>query len=188
MKPPDIRSLKVSRPILYLLIATAALIAYAYFQGGAEDDTPEAPVVTPARRASAPSAASASDTGAATDVANAEPTAVDLFPSQNWAPPPPPPPPAPPPGSVKPPPPPEPPPLPFTVRSLWLDQQGVFYVVLAGAAREFPLCENCQKKGFLRSGDVILNAYRIEHIDRREVGFTYLPLKRRQTLTLGELK
>jgi|GEM_PF-5526639 hypothetical protein len=183
----DLRTLKISRPVLGLMVAALALVVFTYFRGG--DDTAPEPqqsaatsTAKPAAPASAPPAASAADI-----VAAAGPAPIDLFPTQNWQPPPPPPPPEPPKPS-KPPPPPEPPPLPFAVRSLWLDQQGVFYVVISGANREFPLCMNCQKKGFLHKGDVMLNAYRIDDISRREVQFTYLPLKRRQTLSLGELK
>ncbi|KND59508.1 putative secretion system X translation initiation factor [Candidatus Burkholderia verschuerenii] len=180
MKPLDARSLKVSKPLLLLLIATLGLIVFVHFRS--EDDAP-ADSAAPTEQ-SAPPQRSATPASAPDSIAGTEQSPVDLFPSQNCQPPPPPPPP----GSVKPPPPPEPPPLPFAVRSLWLDQHGVFYILLSGTGREFPLCENCQKKSFLRSGDVILNAYKIEHIDRREVRFMYLPLKRRQTLTLGELK
>jgi hypothetical protein len=176
----DMRSLKVSRPVLGLAVVALGLIAYAYFRGGETADAPE--TVEVVVKAQAPKPASAVETADA-----ARPAAVDVFPNQNWQPPPPPPPPAPltPP---KPPPPPEPPPLPFRVRSLWLDPHGVFYVLLAGPGREFTLCINCRKNGFLRKGDVILNAYRIEDINRKEVRFVYLPLKRRQTLALGELK
>ncbi|WP_241269918.1 hypothetical protein [Caballeronia sp. M1242] len=74
------------------------------------------------------------------------------------------------------------------MRSLWLDSRGVFYVVLAGTGREFRLCADCQNKGFLHRGDTILNAYRIDELDRKQVRFTYLPLKRQQTLPLGDIK
>jgi hypothetical protein len=180
----DVRSMKVSRPVLALLVAALALIAYVSFRGEPADTPEPAPV---AARAPAPRAASSPATSAVETADAARPAAVDIFPNQNWQPPPPPPPPpslTPP----KPPPPPEPPPLPFRVRSLWLDEHGVFYVLLAGPGREFSLCANCQKKGFLRKGDVMLNAYRIDDVNRKEVRLTYLPLKRRQTLALGELK
>ncbi|SAK75340.1 hypothetical protein AWB75_04238 [Caballeronia catudaia] len=181
----DVRSLKVSRPVLGLLVVALGLILYTYFRGEPAE-APEAPA--PARAVPKAPAAASAPAASAVETADAQrPAAVDIFPSQNWQPPPPPPPPAPltPP---KPPPPPEPPPLPFAVRSLWLDQDGVFYVLLSGTGREFTLCANCQKKNFLKKGDVILNAYRIEDINRKEVRFIYLPLKRRQTLALGELK
>ncbi|SPB18706.1 hypothetical protein NOV72_05908 [Caballeronia novacaledonica] len=184
MKAPDARALKVSKPLLLLLALTLGLIVFVYFRGERDEAAPPAPPSTP-DAATPASSASAPDTHAPENVAVAANAPVDLFPSQNWQPPPPPPPP---PGSVKPPPPPEPPPLPFTVRSLWLDSRGVLYIVLAGTGREFPLCADCQKKGFLRRGDTILNAYRIDAIDRKQVRFTYLPLKRQQTLSLGEIK
>ena len=177
----DVRTLKVSRPLLALLVATLGLIVYAYFHGAA-DEAFEPPAAVSRKPAAAASTNPASATANA-----APPAAVDIFPAQNWQPPPPPPPP-PPPKPLKPPPPPEPPPLPFVVRSLWLDQRGVFYVLLSGAGREFSLCANCDRKGFLKKGDVMLNAYQIEDIDRKQVQLTYLPLKRRQVLALGELK
>jgi hypothetical protein len=47
------------------------------------------------------------------------------------------------------------------------------------------LCANCDKKGFLRAGDVLLNQYRIESLNEREIRFLYLPLKRKQQLSFG---
>ncbi|WP_061158202.1 hypothetical protein [Caballeronia temeraria] len=186
----DLRTLKISRPVQVLIVAALALAVFAHFRGEQEaPSTQPASTTTSTTTAkpAAPAPASAPPEASAPETVAAAAAPIDLFPSQNWQPPPPPPPPAPP-KSTKPPPPPEPPPLPFSVRSLWLDQQGVFYVVLSGTGREFPLCVNCQKKGFLHKGDVILNAYRIDEISRQQVQFTYLPLKRRQTLSLGELK
>jgi hypothetical protein len=199
MKPLDMRTMKVSRPVLALLVVTLGLIVYAYFHGAANDTAGDraAPVAAVSKKpaaamaASAASAASAALGASAVEMADAQrPAPVDIFPNQNWQPPPPPPPPPSltPLKPAKPPPPPEPPPLPFAVRSLWLDQRGEFYVLLSGTGREFTLCATCSRKGFLKKGDVILNAYRIEDINRKEVRFVYLPLKRRQTLALGELK
>ncbi|GAB5100754.1 hypothetical protein [Caballeronia sp. LZ003] len=185
MKPLDMRTLRISWPISGLLVVTLGLILFVWFRGAPDDEADRPPAVATKERvsrASAPAPASAPQANAAPDTRVA---AVNIFPMQNWQPPPPPPPP---PESIKPPPPPPLPPLPFVVRSLWLDQQGIFYVVLSGTGREFPLCINCKKTGFLRKGDVLLNAYKIEDINRKEVRFMYLPLKRRQTLSLGELK
>jgi hypothetical protein len=185
----DLRTLKVSWPIQGLLVITLGLIVFTYFRSEKNEPPPPEPAAkasangpgaTVAANQSSP--ASASQAGASETVAANQPPPVDIFPSQSWLPPPPPPPPAPPPESIK------PPPMPFTVRSLWLDEHGVFYILLAGAGREFPVCGNCHKQGFLRKGDVILNAYKIEDINRKEVRFMYLPLKNRQTLPLGELK
>lgn len=109
---------------------------------------------------------------------------VDIFPSQRWDPPPPPPNPA---ATAAPAPatPPQPPALPFTVRSLWLDADGTFYVVLNASGREFPVCVGCKRRGFLRKGDVLMETYRIEDINRRELRLQFLPLKRQQKLSLG---
>lgn len=106
---------------------------------------------------------------------------VNLFPSQNWAPPPPPPPQA----SNAPPAPAQPPPLPFSIGALWLDGSGEFYAVLNSQGREFPMCAACRQSGFYREGDVVLGSYRIEKLTRHEVRFLYLPMKRRQQLSLG---
>ncbi|CCD36064.1 unnamed protein product [Candidatus Paraburkholderia kirkii UZHbot1] len=190
-----LRTLGMSWPIRVLLAVALGLIIYAYFHGRGQDAPPEPAATSTSKSAAGASvaagasgapAASASDAGASDTATTTERPPIDLFPSQNWQPPPLPPPP---PDTVRRPPPlpPEPPPLPCTVRSLWLDEHGVFYIVIAGAGREFPLCVNYQKKGFLRRGDVILNAYRIDEIGK-DVRFTYLPLKRHQTLPLGELK
>ncbi|WP_087042990.1 hypothetical protein [Caballeronia ptereochthonis] len=185
------RTLKVSRPVQGLLAVTIGLIVFVQWRAS-KDETPARPAPAPAAAsASAASAASAaapvqaagSGDASAPAEAAAPASEVNLFPGQTWQPPPPPPPPPVPAAKL---PPPEPPPLPFVVRSLWLDPRGDFYAVLAGAGKEFALCAACQKKGFLRRGDVILNAYRIEEIDRQHVKFTYLPLKRQQQLSFGE--
>lgn len=111
-----------------------------------------------------------------------EPAAfVDLFPRQDWAPPPPPP--APP--SNVPPPPAQPPPLPFSIGALWQDGSGAFYAVLNAQGRDFPVCAACRQSGFYRQGDVLLGSYRIEKLTSREVQFLYLPMKRRQQMSLG---
>jgi hypothetical protein len=185
----DLRTLKISWPLQGLLVITLGLILFTYFRGEKSEAPPEA-TVKAASPAPGPAGvqkgtpASAQQADASEAVAATEPPPVDLFPSQNWLPPPPPPPPPPP----KPTGPPPAPPLPFTVRSLWLEENGAFYIVVAGAGREFPMCANCHKQGFLHKGDVILNAYRIDEINRKEVRFVYLPSKERQTLPLGELK
>ncbi|HEY4353307.1 MAG TPA: hypothetical protein VGN31_18910 [Paraburkholderia sp.] len=202
MKGVDVRSMNISRPVQGLLVVAAGLAAFAYWKGHeapmSTSHERNAPAITasatrPARAASRSEAAvppaSVSGTSASSGTAaSARPALpapaeaiVDVFPSQNWLPPPPPPPPV----SAAPPPPPEPPPLPFVVRSLWLDQRGALYVVLSAAGKDFMLCEQCSKKGFLRAGDVLLNEYRIESVSEREVRFLYLPLKRRQQLSFG---
>ena len=203
MKGVKLGSMKVSKPVLGLLFVAAGLVAFVYWRDQqAASSTADSSVSSssslsssamgPAADASAASAtqqdpASAASTSyaAAARVAPGSSasaaTVVDLFPSQNWLPPPPPPPPV----SAVPPPPPEPPRLPFVVRSLWLDQRGVLYVVLNAAGKDFLLCAKCDNKGFLRTGDVLLNDYRIESVNERDIGFLYVPLKRRQQLSFG---
>jgi hypothetical protein len=202
MKGVDVRSMSISRPVQGLLVVAAGLATFAYWKGHeasiSTSHERNAPAITasaarPARAASrseaalppSSDAARAANAGAAASAMPVPPAPaaaiVDLFPSQNWLPPPPPPAPV----SAAPPPPPEPPPLPFVVRSLWLDQHGALYVVLNAASKDFMLCAQCNKKGFLRAGDVLLNEYRIESVSEREVRFLYLPLKRKQQLTFG---
>ncbi|WP_109583249.1 hypothetical protein [Cupriavidus plantarum] len=71
------------------------------------------------------------------------------------------------------------------MRSLWIDPHGDVYAVLTVGAQEFPVCAACQKKGFLRVGSTLLGAYRIEQVTRDEIALTYLPMKRRQSISLG---
>ncbi|WP_186310699.1 hypothetical protein [Paraburkholderia sp. BCC1886] len=136
---------------------------------------------SPIQPAGAASAMSAEGSTAASPAASATVIPVNLFPGQSWLPPPPP---APPP----PPPPKDPPPLPFTVRAVWLAQEGTLYVVLNGGGHELPVCASCRNKGFFRKGDVLMGTYRLEQVDRREVRFTYLPMKRTQQLSLSGAK
>lgn len=165
---------------------------------GKGDGAPHDPAsIAPGAVAASDSAAAAGSTAAhgAEPQASQQPTAtlaatpsapVDIFPSQRWDPPPPPPPdPA---AIAAPAAPPQPPALPFTVRSLWLDADGTFYVVLNASGREFPVCVGCKRRGFLRKGDVLMETYRIEEINRRELRLQFLPLKRQQKLSLGGAK
>lgn len=137
---------------------------------------------SPIQPAGATSAMSADgSTAAASSPASATVIPVNLFPGQSWLPPAPPPPPPPPPPK-------DPPPLPFTVRAVWLAQEGTLYVVLNGGGHELPVCASCRNKGFFRKGDVLMGTYRLEQVDRREVRFTYLPMKRTQQLSLSGAK
>lgn len=199
MKGVDVRSMNISRPVQGLLVVAAGLAAFAYWKGheaptsmsherNAPSITASATRAVSRSEAAVPPASDAARAASSGGTASAMPAApapapamVDVFPSQNWLPPPPPPPPV----SAAPPPPPEPPPLPFVVRSLWLDQHGALYVVLNAASKDFMLCAQCDRKGFLRAGDVLLNVYRIESVSDQGVRFLYLPLKRKQQLTFG---
>lgn len=140
------------------------------------------PVQARARTPTKPVARPPGDAVAATPPVPIDPAAfADLFPHQDWAPPPPPPA-----QEVNvPAPPSQPPPLPFAIGSLWLDDSGAFYAVLTAQGREFPVCVACRQSGFYREGDVLMGIYRIESVTSREVRFVYLPMKRRQQLSLG---
>lgn len=170
--------------MLGLVVLAVGLFALAYLRGD-DDDNTEAPAPPSAQQASTAGAAPASAVQAQAAAAPAEGGPVDVFPSQKWDPPPPPGPDAAAIAAAPPPPPPEPPPMPFTVRSLWLDQDGTFYVVLNASGKEFPICAGCKRKGFLSKGDVLMDAYKVEDINRKEVRFLYLPMKRGQRLSLG---
>lgn len=186
---------RISRPVLGLLIVTLGLIAFVYWRGerddaggqdGAAPDLPASVAMHPIQPGSwqaAPPLPSGPASSAPAGAPGGTPM-VDVFPSQTWLPPAPPPPPATAAAAAGPAAQ-EPPPLPFVVRSLWLDQEGDLYVVLAASNNEFALCTRCRTKGFLRRGDVLLNAWRIEEINSRTVRLLYLPMKRRQQLSLG---
>ncbi len=183
----------VERTIPWLGLAAVVLCARAIVSDWDRGKVAR-PVTTPATAAHAqravaarratvkPIAPAPGDAAEPSSPVPAEPPAfVDLFPRQDWAPPPPPPPPV----SNVPPPPTQPPPLPFSIGALWLDGKGAFYAVLNAQGREFPVCAACRKSGFYREGDVLLGTYRIEKLTSREVRFFYLPMKRRQQLSLG---
>lgn len=189
------RAMERAMPWLALVAVSLCARAIVSHWDSSEDARPAAAAVAPSRaQGPAPArrtkaavakstvAAAARSQPAASEPPPSEPPAfVDLFPRQDWAPPPPPPPPV----SDAPPPPAQPPPLPFSIGALWLDGNGAFYAVLNAQGREFPLCAACRQSGFYREGDVLLGAYRIEKLTSREVRFLYLPMKRRQQMSLG---
>ncbi|HEY5804436.1 MAG TPA: hypothetical protein VIT90_12150 [Lysobacter sp.] len=140
------------------------------------------PMAGRALPASANATARKSGRASATAPAQVAPAVfVDLFPRQDWSPPQS----APVQEQGAPVPPAQPPPLPFSIGALWLDGSGAFYAVLDAQGREFPLCAACRESGFYREGDVLLGTYRIEKLTSREVHFLYLPMKRRQQMSLG---
>jgi hypothetical protein len=99
--------------------------------------------------------------------------AGNLFAAHSWYTPPPPPPPR------APPPPPEPtaPALPFTyLGSLQQGDTTVYFLVRGDRAYD------------VKIGDVLDNTYSVDGISNGQLMFTYLPLKTRQTLQLGEAK
>jgi hypothetical protein len=109
-----------------------------------------------------------------------QPSAVNLFPPQVWFQPPSPPPRTP----VAPAPPREPPPLPFTVKAVWREHGFVQYVELSAGGESILLCTGCRLPGFVREGSTLLGAYRVNALNEQAIDFTYLPLRRFQSLSL----
>jgi hypothetical protein len=101
----------------------------------------------------------------------ASPDIVQAFPSRDWAPPPLPPlPPLPPPKPTA-------PPLPFVMLGeKWED--GQWQVFLGRNDETF----------VVRAGDTLDGRYRVDSIAPPTMTFTYLPLKERQTLTIGNME
>ncbi|AYB63515.1 hypothetical protein [Ralstonia solanacearum] len=101
----------------------------------------------------------------------ASPDIAQAFPSRDWAPPPPPPPPP------APPPKPTAPPLPFVViGKKWED--GQWQVSLGRNEEPF----------VVKTGDTFDGRYRVDSIAPPSMTLIYLPLKARQTLTIGNME
>ena len=101
----------------------------------------------------------------------ASPDIAQAFPSRDWAPPPPPPPPP------APPPKPTAPPLPFVViGKKWED--GQWQVFLGRNEETF----------VVKTGDTFDGRYRVDSIAPPSMTLIYLPLKARQTLTIGNME
>ena len=94
---------------------------------------------------------------------------ADIFRSKSWYVPPPPPPPAPPP-------PPTAPPLPFTFLGKFQESDGKLTIFLAGENRVYLVGE----------GETIDNNYHVDGIADGKLELTYLPLKIKQYINLGE--
>ncbi|PXV57052.1 hypothetical protein SAMN04487785_109176 [Dyella jiangningensis] len=172
--------MKISPTLRWLLLAAIALCVFVFVRGRQEPNETSAavpaeqptetaaPAQVPAPQAPMPTAAAPSSSA----------PLVDLFPAQSWLPPPPPP-------STTPPPPPEPPPLPFVVKSVWVSAEGSLFVLLSANGQDIPLCNACQRSGFLRSGNVVLGHYRIESVTSSAVSLVYLPLNRKQRIQIA---
>ncbi|MDC6180268.1 hypothetical protein C2I33_18315 [Ralstonia solanacearum] len=99
----------------------------------------------------------------------ASPDIAQAFPSRDWAPPPPPPP--------APPPKPTAPPLPFVaIGKKWED--GQWQVFLGRNEETF----------VVKTGDTFDGRYRVDSIAPPSMTLIYLPLKARQTLTIGNME
>lgn len=96
------------------------------------------------------------------------PAVVDIFATKSWVPPPPPPPP---PG---PPPPPEAPPLPFSLLGVMKQELGKNVYYLARGEQAYGVTD----------GETIDGAYRINGLRGQQLSFTYLPMRKEQTLPL----
>ncbi|WP_028454220.1 hypothetical protein [Chitinilyticum litopenaei] len=178
----------LSRPLQLVLLITAGLVGYTWWQEKQHDEA-AAELETPARRApkraeappraaSAASAASAAAIQKGSPVASAASAVVNLFPRQTWAPPPTPTPVPPPP------PPPSAPPLPFVMAASW-HENGIDQFIVEAQGQQFVLCEQCNSVGRIRPGDTVLGVYRLDRVSRDLIVFTYLPLNQQQQLPTG---
>ena len=94
---------------------------------------------------------------------------VEIFGAKSWYVPPPPPPPVPPP-------PPSAPPLPFTFLGKIQESEGKPTIFLAGENRVY----------LVREGETIDNTYSVDGIENGKLELTYLPLKIKQYINMGE--
>ncbi len=167
---------RVNRRLAFLLLALAGSAGLVLFGG----PVTQTEVVQPSRTAAPPQPAISAEpvrpsTGETTVLAlrprEASPDIVQAFPSRDWAPPPPPPPPP------APPPKPTAPPLPFVmIGKKWED--GQWQVFLGRHEETF----------VVKTGDTLDGRYRVDSIAPPSMTFTYLPLKERQTLTIGNME
>ncbi len=94
---------------------------------------------------------------------------VNAFPAKSWYVPPPPPPPTPPPA-------PSAPPLPYTFIGKFLEPQGKLTIFLT----------NGDKVHLVSAGETIDNTYSVDGVENGKLTLTYLPLKIKQYINLGE--
>ncbi|APC65911.1 hypothetical protein ACQCP0_22365 [Ralstonia pseudosolanacearum] len=167
----------VNRRLAFLLLALAGSAGLVLFGSPAT----QTEVVQPSRSAApsqlpaisiGPASASAGNTTVlALRPREASPDIAQAFPSRDWAPPPPPPPPP------APPPKPMAPPLPFVViGKKWED--GQWQVFLGRNEETF----------VVKAGDTFDGRYRVDSIVPPSMTLIYLPLKARQTLTIGNME
>lgn len=103
----------------------------------------------------------------------ARPVTTDAFAARSWAPPPKPMPKLAP-VVEPPPPPPEPPPLPFTYLGMLADGERTTLFLARGS-----------EDVVVREGEVVDAVWRLDHVDASQARFTYLPLQKSRSLTLG---
>ena len=103
----------------------------------------------------------------------ARPVTADAFAARSWAPPPKP--------TARlapvvepPPPPPEAPPLPFTYLGMLADGERTTLFLARG-----------NEDVVVREGEVVDAVWRLDHVDASQARFTYLPLQKSRSLTLG---
>ncbi len=94
---------------------------------------------------------------------------VNAFPAKSWYVPPPAPPPTPPPA-------PSAPPLPYTFIGKFLEPQGKLTIFLT----------NGDKVHLVSAGETIDNTYSVDGVENGKLTLTYLPLKIKQYINLGE--
>ncbi|MEJ8851652.1 hypothetical protein [Variovorax rhizosphaerae] len=177
--------MKLSRPILILAILAILSAAYLYWRDRTEINTVQVAVRRPVTPATTQINKQVEDPSAVP----AAPVEVNLFGTQTWAPPPPPPPPPPTPEEIaeqlrKNPP--RPPPLPFAVTTIWRES-GITYIGITANGQDVIVCQQCTLPGSVRRGDTLLHNYRLDQISERSLVFTFLPLKIKQELPLGEM-
>ncbi|MHA6911016.1 hypothetical protein ACQUJS_21820 [Ralstonia pseudosolanacearum] len=167
----------VSRRLAVLLLALAGSAGLVLFGGPAtqteviQPSRAAAPSQLPAMSTEPASASAQATTVLALRPREASPDIGQAFPSRDWAPPPPPPPPP------APPPKPTAPPLPFVViGKKWED--GQWQVFLGRNEETF----------VVKAGDTFDGRYRVDSIAPPSMTLIYLPLKARQTLTIGNME
>ncbi|MHA6880932.1 hypothetical protein [Ralstonia pseudosolanacearum] len=166
-----------NRRLAVLLLALAGSAGLVLFGGPAtqtevvQPSRSAAPSQLPATSTEPASASAAATTVLALRPREASPDIAQAFPSRDWAPPPPPPPPP------APPPKPTAPPLPFVViGKKWEDGQWQVFL------------ERNEETFVVKAGDTFDGQYRVDSIAPPSMILIYLPLKTRQTLTIGNME
>lgn len=171
MKPLSQRS-----TVLIGVVAFCAAMAIAWFLGNGEQplevaavDVAQRPSRSPDSepKTAAPPAPSLVPTPREPAPADADPV-VDIFATKSWVPPPPPPPPPAPPA------PPEAPPLPFSFLGVVKEEAGKNMYYLAKGEQAYGVTD----------GQTIDGTYRVNGLRDQQLSFTYLPMRKVQTLSL----
>jgi len=176
--------MKMSRPILILAVLTVLAVLYLFWR----DHNAEEPARVSARRQAATSIVPVMGPAIAEAVEGAAqaPSATNLFGAQTWAPPPPPPPTPEQLAEEARKNPPRAPPLPFAIVSTWRES-GTTYIGMSANGQDVIVCRSCSLPGSIRQGQTLLGIYRLDSVTDRTLVFTFLPLKQKQELPLGEI-